>query len=453
MTGRVFFGAVVVGVLASAAPAAPPPPRQTQEAPPGVALLSDLQRIQAQACIEAFFAASTEAGRATALARAEASWPLAASDAASLLESVRSALPRFGSRYDVAAEVDGKGEGTITLAAFPELTGRFICAGRRGGHAVPLFIGLHGGGATGGDGTRAERVFRDVPANSVQVYPTAMQLEADAWNTPREEQYVLALIAQMIRTFDIDTNRIYLAGTSMGGFGAWSMGTAFPDRFAALASGAGGVIPMRRQGRFEVQPGWVENLFGLPIWFYHSVDDARVPPHGDRAAGTALKRLHGQFPKGYEYVYKEYLDRGHGAPPLGHRPILQWMFARTRDPAPPRVRWRPCRSYKRQCYWLYWPAPKLDGLPRSTTGPLIDAHVTGPNAITVTGAPAGLEILLRPGFVDLAKPVTLTVDGRVVFEAIVRPTLKAMLLAAGESRDPELVFTARVPLPPKPLPK
>ncbi|MHC5019778.1 MAG: carboxylesterase family protein [Planctomycetota bacterium] len=424
-------------LLAVVATALVATPVAAQEAPTP---LTDLSRSKAGRAIETYFAAADDAGRQAALELADSLGPLTAGDAELLVSKVRIAMRLHGSKY--RGKGDGSEDGAITFPEYPELKGRYRVQGRLDGTGVPLFVGLHGGGATGGDSSRAVRVFRDVHANSIQCYPTAMKLEADAWNTPREEQYVLALIDQMVRTYDIDTNRIYLAGTSMGGFGVWSTGTAHPDRFAALASGAGGIIPMRRKRKFYAQPGWVENLYNTPIWFYHSADDPRVPPHGDRAADRALEILQGKFPGGYDYVYKEYTDRGHGAPPLGHRPILQWMFAQRRNPTPERIRWRPARPSKRQCYWLRWPAPTIEGK-RSTEGPMIDAQRAG-NAITVTGAPKGLQLLLRDGMVDLTKPVKVTINGREVWSATPPRTLRTMLETARESRDPELVFTARV---------
>ena len=39
--------------------------------------------------------------------------------------------------------------------------------------------------------------------------------------------------------YNIDENRIYLTGHSMGGHGVWHIGSLFPDRFAAIGPSAG----------------------------------------------------------------------------------------------------------------------------------------------------------------------------------------------------------------------
>ena len=38
----------------------------------------------------------------------------------------------------------------------------------------------------------------------------------------------------------MDTNRVYLTGLSMGGYGTWKLGLAHPERFAALVPICGG---------------------------------------------------------------------------------------------------------------------------------------------------------------------------------------------------------------------
>jgi poly(3-hydroxybutyrate) depolymerase len=49
----------------------------------------------------------------------------------------------------------------------------------------------------------------------------------------------LEVLAQGIKRFSPDSNRIYLTGHSMGGHGTWSVGSLFPDRFAAIMPSAG----------------------------------------------------------------------------------------------------------------------------------------------------------------------------------------------------------------------
>jgi predicted peptidase len=71
---------------------------------------------------------------------------------------------------------------------------------------------------------------------------------------------LLRLIDEIAARPNIDADRVYLTGVSMGGMGVWSLGMAAPERFTALVPIAGGVYspPMRRRfGRLADTPMWV----------------------------------------------------------------------------------------------------------------------------------------------------------------------------------------------------
>jgi predicted peptidase len=44
---------------------------------------------------------------------------------------------------------------------------------------------------------------------------------------------LLQLLDKITASHNVDTNRVYLTGLSMGGYGSWKLGLAHPDRFAA----------------------------------------------------------------------------------------------------------------------------------------------------------------------------------------------------------------------------
>ena len=72
----------------------------------------------------------------------------------------------------------------------------------------------------------------------------------------------------------MDTNRIYLTGLSMGGYGTWKLGTQHAKRFAAIAPicGGGNMIDV-------VLGSWDKGapLKSLPIWAFHGAKDDVVP--------------------------------------------------------------------------------------------------------------------------------------------------------------------------------
>ncbi len=93
---------------------------------------------------------------------------------------------------------------------------------------------------------------------------------------------------------NIDANRLYLTGLSMGGYGAWEAAERWPDYWAAVApiAGAG-------------DPSLAYRLVNVPIWAFHSTNDPVVPVSGSRDMIAAI-RTAGGHPR-----YTEYPTGGH----------------------------------------------------------------------------------------------------------------------------------------------
>jgi predicted esterase len=298
----------------------------------------------------------------------------------------------------------------------------------------PLLIALHGGGQGAGDGKNALQKWGS--AKAFVLAPTAPELRNSAWNQPDIEQYVLALIEAAKRSFDIDTDRIYVAGHSMGGYGTWSLGCRHADRFAALAPCAGGVFMMRGgAGDSEgLAPGHIPNLLNTPIRFFHSTDDKQVPPHSDQAAHRFLTRLK-EKGYAYEWIYEEYDDIGHGLPPKGLGPIIEWLLEKKRVPHPKHVVWEPTRPYKQTFYWL-----------GGVASGRIEGRIDG-NTVTLDGRTSGVTVYLGPELVDVKKPVLIRSGDKTLFEGMVQPRLSVLLDTLAQRRDKQQCYAYAVTLP------
>lgn len=321
--------------------------------------------------------------------------------------------------------------------AFGGLTGpvHFAGKGKRGGW---MLLALHGGGEGNGDGREALQKWSFVQSKALVVAPTAPELRASAWCQEDIERWTLALVEAACRTFDLDPDRIYLAGHSMGGYGTWSVGCRHADRFAALGACAGGIFVMGGApgAGVTLAPGHVPNLLSTPIWFYNSTDDRQVRPDSSQAANRMLEGLKEQgYP--YTWVYEEFHDIGHGLPPKGLKPIADWMLEHKRNPAPKRVVFEPSRAGKRRLFWL------------GTTGSgRVEGRLEG-NAITLTaGAGAGaITLWLSERLIDPTMPVTVTRNGERVFDGPVPARLSTVVEGLLDARDPGLAADRAITLP------
>ncbi len=103
---------------------------------------------------------------------------------------------------------------------------------------------------------------------------------------------IFEAIEQVKKQYKIDEDRIVLAGFSMGGAGAWHVGAHYTDRFAGVYPGAGFVDVAKynrlKQEDFPVWyeqtlwglydvPGYVRNLFNVPITVYTGEEDKARP--------------------------------------------------------------------------------------------------------------------------------------------------------------------------------
>jgi predicted esterase len=424
---RIVLAAVLLVACLLAAPVA------RGKGPPRVPPLGSTAKRELLALFERYFEAS-EADRPAILAEVRKRDPVPAS-------AVRDLRRRLFKRASRGLRTDGKTTRTLDHPDFP---GRFIIRGAKRGREKALLIGLHGGGQGAGDGaTSAQKWAGAQGKGCICVFPTVIRKEATAWNKEREERYVLALIDAVKRSYRVDTNRIYLVGHSMGGFGTWSIGAHHADLFAAISPNAGGVF-VRVSGEkvTGVAPGILPNLHNLPVYFTHGADDRQVAPHADRAAAKALAELAKEHPGGYLHEYHEYPDIGHGLPPKGPQPIIEWLVRHRRDPYPRKVVWEPVLSWKRTFYWVRLERP-------AGAGRLVAVN-HGDNRFEVTTAGGlggrGLSLLLADDMVDARKPVTVTVDGEEAFAGFALPSAAALLESIAERNDRRCVFTARIDL-------
>ncbi|RPH34911.1 phospholipase [bacterium] len=147
---------------------------------------------------------------------------------------------------------------------------------------TPLMLFLHGAGERGSD---IEFVKRHGPPKLVaqgKSFPfivVSPQCPAGQWWNPED---LNALIDEIVQGYAVDTSRIYVTGLSMGGFGTWSLGVTYPDRFAALA-------PICGWG----EPFAAFRLKDMPIWVFHGARDPVVPLTKGQEMVDALKRAGG----------------------------------------------------------------------------------------------------------------------------------------------------------------
>ena len=244
--------------------------------------------------------------------------------------------------------------------------------------------------------------------------------QAGYGHSAREHHAVLAALRATLRTFSIDTDRVFLSGHSLGGDAAWDIALAHPDLWAGL------VMVGPTAGRY-VTHYW-PNARGLPLYVVAGELD-RLTVQRD---ATDLDRY---FAKGFDATYVEYRGRGHEHFSDELLRLFDWLGRKRRNFFPKEFEAVTMRPWDRFFWWV-----EFEGLPPKTVvlpdqwppaagvRPFqVEAKAGATNTLTVRCGADRVRVWLSPELIDFAKPATVTVDGQRLLKGRPAPDVGVML--------------------------
>ena len=149
----------------------------------------------------------------------------------------------------------------------------------------PLMLFLHGAGERGDD---LKKVKVHGPPKIVEKqkdFPfivVSPQCPKDDWWTMKTE-VLINLLDDIVARYDVDPERVYLTGLSMGGYGSWALASEYPEKFAAMVPICGG--GNRIMSFF---------LKDMPIWAFHGAKDSVVPVEESKDVVEAINARGGK---------------------------------------------------------------------------------------------------------------------------------------------------------------
>lgn len=183
----------------------------------------------------------------------------------------------------------------------------------------PLLIYLHGAGSRGGDiSIVSDAVTGPIGeinrGHKLPFIIAAPQCNVKMWFEISET--VLGFIDMVAARPDVDRTRVYLSGTSMGGYACWYFAMFRADLFAAILPVCGGGLP-----------AFASYLKGLPVWAHHGALDNVVDVNESLVMVRQLRRL------GSEVRLTIYPDREHDAwvPAFADPEVYTWLLAHRRE--------------------------------------------------------------------------------------------------------------------------
>ena len=182
----------------------------------------------------------------------------------------------------------------------------------------PLIIQLHGAGERGNGKEDLDKVdvhgfsayLKEADHDCIVVMP---QCPIDSFWAAKVED-IIKFIEQIIEEYNVDKDRVYLTGISMGGYGTWYTSMAKPDLFAAIAPVCGGGM------------AWNAGVLKMPVWAFHGAADAVVSVTQSDEMVEALKnnnadvtytRIDGVGHNVWDYTYD--------------RELIEWLLSKKKN--------------------------------------------------------------------------------------------------------------------------
>jgi predicted peptidase len=152
------------------------------------------------------------------------------------------------------------------------------------------------------------------PANGgwANFYTSGNVLDIHLQSTPSKMMELLIdLIHQLIKTMPVDTNRIYITGLSMGGYGTYDAIERYPNLFAAA-------VPVCGAG----DTSKVNTIVHIAIWIFHGAEDAAVNPIYSLNMFEALSKA------GAHPGFTQYPEVGHFSWLVAYSDplMMEWLF-------------------------------------------------------------------------------------------------------------------------------
>ena len=285
----------------------------------------------------------------------------------------------------------------------------------------------------GGDG-RGDIAFKTIYqglkiSNDLSDYILFVPQAQGMWWHEEVEQVFNQLLPKILRSYSVDTNRVYIAGSSNGGMGTFFYSTHHPDKFAAIASIMGHPVVKNRPPETEQDREVLKNLRNTAIYMVHGEKDDVVSPGGDRLAYKKLSKLNNRI------EYEELSGRAHDISfRESKNKIIQLFTNNQRNIHPEKVELVMNFPQYNRSYWI-----RVDKTRRFPAK--VSAKIKGNNVDIKTKGVQHLTIFLDEGLVDLTKETIIKINGKQVYRAYPSPSLECLLSSAREKNDSQLSYS------------
>jgi pimeloyl-ACP methyl ester carboxylesterase len=240
------------------------------------------------------------------------------------------------------------------------------------------------------------------------------------------EQDVLRAMADVKRAYNVDEDRVYLTGLSMGGGGTWHLGLRYPDRFAALApvcavgdlSLMGSLQGVTEEDRAMLEltgpTAIAENASNQHVFIFHGDADPVVVPEHSRRMASRYRDL-GWLDK--TVFYYEQPGVHHFAWDFAYRDgsLFERLAKVKRNPSPDRVIYSTYSPRYNQAYWV-----RIDRIDKGLRIARIEATRRESGFVVKSANLSAFTLLLDAARIPAGAKLEVTIDGKSAWRGAAR---------------------------------
>ena len=324
-------------------------------------------------------------------------------------------------------------------------------------HSYPMIVALHTTdrnpewelrwwGGTANEPLQSQR------RGYIVIAPEYLSAEAKSYETSAAtyERIELAIRDARLR-FNVNSDRVYLAGHGIGANAAFEVGCSMPDVFAGVIPISGEISTMVRK--------LDDNAEQLPWYVVNGQLDRTVFETNARPLDRWMK-------KGFDAIYCEFVGHGYESFYAEIHNIFDWMELYQRRPLPEEFNYRSVRADRSRVFWLDSQLRQLSPRGSRNSQPQVTAAAFSPaiheqpkniESNILQGSPQRSRIIIKssgqvhtlwltPEMIDFGKRLQVTVNGQSRHNDFVEPSIKAVLEDFRQRGDRQRVFQVQLDL-------
>ena len=319
---------------------------------------------------------------------------------------------------------------------------------------------LHGG--VGGRSDNKPRGSGQIGAlaGAEQFYVIPYAWNDQPWWSDDQVMNLHAIVDDLKRRYNIDENRVVVAGVSDGGTGAYYVAMRDTTPYASFLP-LNGYIMVLANGEIDDGRNFPNNIRNKPLFVVNGGKDRLYPL---KIVAPYVRHL---MRNGVEIENHPQPDGEHNTNwwPEIKQPFEEFVANHTRDPHPAKLTWEAADTANNRAHWLvidtFGSVPGEAKLSQDAniftdslgTDPLfarpkvpgrVVLERSGNTVEAMTKGVTSFTLLLSPDRFDFRQPVIVRANGREVFRAKVQASVDTLLKWASRDNDRTMLYAAEI---------